>query len=125
MGIAGTMPGMNLHELCEGPIESFRRVAGMMRLRRRIDAAVMQHLGAPVPPNGEAVVTRLREGAVWSVGPHDPPVSLRVLSGDLWITDRGSDLVRCDGETFRGGREGKVVIQALSDSVIEIAPNRG
>ena len=117
---------MNLHELCGGPIESFRRVAGMMRLRRRIDEAVAQHVAAGIAPAaGEAAITRLREGSVWSVGPHDQPVSLRVLSGDLWITDGGSDLVRCDGETFRGGRDDKVVIQALSDSVIEIALSRG
>jgi hypothetical protein len=118
---------MKLLSPCGGLIQGFQRAAAMMRLRRRMDLEMARRVsGLFRDPGADAgSLTHLREGVTWSVGPHDGVVSLRVVRGSLWITESGSadDVLRRDGETFEATRCGKVVIQALSDSVIDIAMN--
>ena len=118
---------MKLLAPCGGLIEGFQRAAEMMRLRRRIDSEVTRHVSSLCRDlkDDTGSRTHLREGATWSVGPHDGVVSLRIVRGDLWITESGSpkDVLRRDGEVFETTRAGKLVIQALSDCVIDIALN--
>jgi hypothetical protein len=102
---------------CHSVLSSFRRASSTMRLRRQIDQRVAQRFSEG------SQRTHLAEGTVWAVGPHRGAVALRVVRGDVWITESGrcDDIVRRDGEAFETAAQGKIVIHALRDSVIEIA----
>lgn len=84
-----------------------------------------------VPPaalGGAGVMARtsrefnLPKGALWSTEPrHD--LTVHCVDGQLWITQAGDgrDIVLTTGETFAPQPKGRVVIQALSDSRIQLA----
>ena len=64
----------------------------------------------------------LPEGALWSTEPRRNRV-VHCLAGQLWITQAGDDrdIVLSAGETFAPHPKGRVVIQALAESRLQLA----
>jgi hypothetical protein len=65
--------------------------------------------------------TELSSGAVTSYGDCNP-VQIRVIDGQLWITQEGDgrDVIVQPGMSFLSARHGKLVVQALDRSIIEV-----
>jgi hypothetical protein len=105
----------------------FRRASGIMRLRRAIDAQVRARFAnAPADRSSNRSLMNLRDGMIWSFEPGSIVISFAVIEGNAWVTQAGSsrDVVLGAGESFQSAEVGKVVAQALGDSVIEVVLNR-
>lgn len=75
-------------------------------------------------PSARAVKTsqfEMDEGAIASIG-DGAPVQIRAIDGQLWITQAGDarDVVVTPGMSYLSNRHGKLVVQALNRSVIEV-----
>jgi len=103
-------------------MESFFRAAGTMRLRRAIDARVREAVMTSAHAGAGSVV-RLEDGQIHSCGALSGPGELNVVEGAVWITQAGSreDTVLRAGESFAISARGKVLVQALERSVINLA----
>ena len=69
-----------------------------------------------------ATTFALPQGSLWSTEPRRG-LPIHCVEGQIWITQAGDgrDVVLCPGETFIPGPKGRVVVQALLDSRIELA----
>ena len=67
-------------------------------------------------------VLRLEAGTVRSFDPAHACL-VRALSGGVWVTQAGNpfDVILAPGERFVAARRGKIVVQALEDSVVRMA----
>jgi hypothetical protein len=94
----------------------------------RLSAArpIFREIPAPVRPSPVGSSTAgdfdLPADALWSIDPHQG-LTIHCAQGQLWITQAGDgrDIVLASGEAFAPRSKGRVVIQALSDSRIQLA----
>jgi hypothetical protein len=86
---------------------------------REVPAASLGGVGVTAPTSSEFNLPR---GALWSTGPRRD-LAVHCIAGQLWITQAGDgrDTVLRTGETFTPASKGRVVIQALTDSRIQLA----
>ena len=120
------MPHMNLYSPFR-VMTCFRRASSIMRMRRAIDAQVRARFAnASAERISSRSVISLRDGMIWSFQPRSLVISFAVIEGNAWVTQAGSprDVLLSAGESFQSDDVGKVVVQALGDSVIEVALNR-
>ena len=98
---------------------SFWHTSSVMQLRRSIDAQVAHAVSAA----SDAAVVQLAGAAIWSSVDSPGLLCVRVVRGQAWITQEGSphDVILVAGQVFCSARRGKIVVQPVEPSTIELS----